>query len=81
MMAPPSSVAQVDAELADDRREGRPQPVPVDHPPLGQALGPGRADVVLTQHLQQRAPRQPGVGGRRDQGQRQPRQDQALGTT
>ncbi len=51
--------------------------LPEDHPPLGQALGPGRTDVVLAEHLEHRPAGQPGVGRRRDQGQGHPGQDQA----
>ena len=45
--------ADVDAELGDDRGQRGPHAVPVDHPALGQALGPGGPDVVLAERLEQ----------------------------
>ena len=68
--------ADVDAELGDDRRQRRAQRVPEDHPPLGQALRPCGADVVLTHDVEHRPARQPGVDGGGDQREGDPGQDQ-----
>ena len=48
--------AQVHAEDGHDRGQRGAQPVLDDHRPLGQALGPGGADVVLAHRLQHARP-------------------------
>ena len=72
-------LADVHAQLRDDRREGGADAVPEDHPPLGQPLGPGRADVVLAERLEQLAAGQPGVDGRLDGREGDPGQDHVPG--
>ena len=54
-----SAQAQIQAEDGDDGRQRGPQSVFEHHRPLGQALGPGRADEVLTHGLQHGSPGQP----------------------
>ena len=72
--------AQHEAEREPaDREEGAgrvAQGVAVDHPALGQPLGPRRADVVVLQHLQHPAADQAHVLGERRGGQRERGQDQ-----
>ena len=70
---------QVDPELGHDRGDRGPERVAVDDPPLREPLGPSGADVVLPQDLEERAAREPGVGGRGDQGQGQPGEEQVAG--
>ena len=61
--------ADVQAEQRDDRRDRRAHAVAEDHAALGQALGPGRADVVLLQRVDQVAAQEARV----DRGERRPR--------
>ena len=68
--------ADVEGDDGGERDERVAEGVPHDDRPLGEALGPGRADVVLVQHLEHAGPGVPGVAGQRDQDQRQRRQQQ-----
>ena len=61
----------------DDRREGATQLVP-DHPPLLEALGLRRADVVLALDLQHVASNHPRVEGGADDGEDHPRKPHDL---
>src|ERR1700742_3467515 len=54
-MTPAEKLADVDAELGDDRGQGGPDAVAEDDPAFGQALGPGHPHVVLTEDVQQLA--------------------------
>ena len=72
---------QVDAGRGHDRRQAGAQRVLADDDALTQALGARGADVVLAQGLEHLVAGEPGVERRGEQGQRDPGQDAAPGTT
>ena len=66
--------AGLDPDHRDDGHQRVLEPVPHHHRPLHQALGPGRADVVLSEDLQHGAPGEAGDDGDGGGGQRHRRQ-------
>jgi len=75
---PGEQAAHLQADDRHDRQPGVAHDVPVVNPSFGQALGPGRPDVVLVGHVQDRCAGDAGDDRQRDRAERDRRQDQVL---
>ena len=76
-IGPGQQRAEVDAEERDHRDQRVPQGVHADHPPLGQPLGPGGADVVGPHRFDQAGPGQAGHVAQRQGAEHHGRQEVA----
>ena len=75
---PAEQGAERQPDDGDDREQGAAQGVAADDRELAEALGPGGADVVLTEHVEQARAGHPGDDRQRDRADGDRRQDQVL---